>query len=391
MNKKLLDILLWIVAAISCMQVFRVLAVTNTHEITSNSLCKVFHHKNTVVESNKSVATYGTVSIYFSGKEPALEPRILSKKMIADTKQEWLFFFPGATIADKVCRSMIDRINKESFNQYTIHIYETTNPQKGIIAQFVFNPGNLAVEYTPFVAITGQRGLEFRFINKVALHVAKERINEKRTTRIARAQPIVVIDPGHGGNDFGACGVNGIREKDICLCVASVTQELLALRGYQTYLTRSKDVDVPLDMRTSYANKLDADLFVSIHANAEVKKKGKGVETFYLDGLGYHSTSKRDLTGMEELVLTSIDTLKQDCSMKVANLVQNEIVTKTKSVDRSVKTAVSQVLVGTQMPSILIEIGFVTNESEGLLLAKSEYQRAIAQAIDSAIAQYFSV
>ena len=220
---------------------------------------------------------------------------------------------------------------------------------------------------------------------------------------------VIVIDPGHGGKDPGAVGYKRRKEKDAVLAIAKKIYKELKNRGYKVYLTRSKDFFLPLRNRTKYANKRFADIFISIHANAAPKKSKylsmKGVETFFLSP----ARSKRakrvaalenraDLSSMgyysKQTFLNFLNREKIIASNKLAIDVQKGILYNLRKhysgvVDGGVREGPFWVLVGAQMPSILVEVGYITNPTEAKRIFNPFYQKLIAKGIADGIDNYF--
>ncbi|MFS8783890.1 N-acetylmuramoyl-L-alanine amidase [Synechococcus sp. R6-6] len=170
---------------------------------------------------------------------------------------------------------------------------------------------------------------------------------------------VIAIDPGHGGRDPGAIGVDGIQEKDIVLSVAHQVQRLLQERGYGVVMTRTDDREVLLQPRVDMAVQANAALLVSIHANALDRSGIHGIETYYL----------------------------RPDSAELAAILHRSLVRATGAADRGVRRArffvVRETPVG--MPSVLLELGYVTNPTEGRKLATAEYQAILARAIADGI------
>lgn len=213
----------------------------------------------------------------------------------------------------------------------------------------------------------------------------------------------IVIDPGHGGHDTGTLGRNGLVEKDLVLDVARRLGKLISERmGSEVVFTRSDDTFIPLETRTAIANERRADLFLSIHANSSPIRAIAGVETFYLN----FSTSKSDLevaarenASSQKTVYELKDLLqkialqdKVEESREFAARVQTSLYNLsshlTKQRNRGVKKAPFVVLIGAQMPSILAEIGFVSNPREEAMMNRSDYRQKIAEALYKGVAQY---
>ncbi len=220
----------------------------------------------------------------------------------------------------------------------------------------------------------------------------------------------IVIDPGHGGHDSGALGPGGLMEKDVVLEIAKdLKASLEATGGYKVYLTRSTDVFLTLEERTAYANRRGADLFVSVHANADKAKRGHGVETYLLNWTDDEESMKvasrenrisiarmKKRRSAVDQILDSLATQnKRDESLMLAHLVQDSIIGSASRdydgvLSLGVKQAFFYVLIGAKMPSILVETSFISNSMEAKRLASAKYRAAIADGISSGINSYFA-
>ncbi|MBO7145856.1 MAG: N-acetylmuramoyl-L-alanine amidase [Salinivirgaceae bacterium] len=223
----------------------------------------------------------------------------------------------------------------------------------------------------------------------------------------------VVLDAGHGGHDTGAIGKKG-REKDVVLSIALKVGEYLKKNTPDTRVIYTRDADffVPLDERAAIANKNNADLFVSVHANSNKNTKPFGTETFVM---GLHkSQSNLDVAQKENsvivleqdyntkyegfdpssaesyIIFSLMQNVYLDKSLKLASMVQDEFRDKAKRADRGVKQAGFLVLWHTKMPSILIETGFISNEEEEKYLMSESGQDYLASAIFRAIRDYLA-
>lgn len=175
----------------------------------------------------------------------------------------------------------------------------------------------------------------------------------------SKTNVLVVIDPGHGGKDPGAVGPSGLKEAVVNLAVASKLVLLLHGKGVDVDITRTKNVYVDLARRVNCANLARASWFVSIHCNSSANRLSRGVETYCW---------KRG--GKAE---------------KLARVVQQELVSATGLVNRGVKTRNFYVLRKTNMPAVLVELGFISNPEEEKLLADPDFQGKCAEAIAKAI------
>ncbi|PON12415.1 hypothetical protein C2W62_39720 [Candidatus Entotheonella serta] len=208
-----------------------------------------------------------------------------------------------------------------------------------------------------------------------------------------------MIDPGHGGKDPGALGPNGLQEKTLVLQVAKLLRQLIRkhLPRYRVIMTREKDVFVPLTERTKLANNHQADVFVSIHTNASKRRSVRGVETWYFSfeakteraqriAARENNMSSSQFSELERILLDLHETDRINQSALLAGATQKALVhtlsKRDKTIpDRGVDGAPFIVLLRTKMPSILVEIGFLTNKKEAAQLRRKSYQRALAQGI----------
>ncbi|HLW52472.1 MAG TPA: N-acetylmuramoyl-L-alanine amidase [Candidatus Angelobacter sp.] len=216
----------------------------------------------------------------------------------------------------------------------------------------------------------------------------------------------IVIDAGHGGHDTGTIGPNGLMEKDLVLEVARKLGKLLESRlGAEVVYTRDDDTFIPLETRTAIANKEQADLFVSIHANSSSDSSARGVETYYLnftssrDALEVaareNSVSEKSIHELQDLVKKIALKEKIEESRELAADVQKSLYAglsaKSPAIhNRGVKKAPFIVLIGANMPSILAEISFVSNPSDEKKLKTSEYRQRVAESLYKGIHRYIS-
>jgi N-acetylmuramoyl-L-alanine amidase len=206
----------------------------------------------------------------------------------------------------------------------------------------------------------------------------------------------VVIDAGHGGKDTGAIGRRGLREKDVSLAIAERLRKRLRALGLNVVLTRDSDRFVSLDERTRIANEAKADLFVSIHCNAARGRRLSGIETWTLN-VGSGRYAKR-LAAFENadspLRVSDLRLILADLAKKanasdareLARAVQSSLIRTVRARvgkvnDHGIKQALFYVLLGTRMPSILVETAFLSNPAEEARLRSGKYQEAMAEAI----------
>ncbi|WP_144636555.1 N-acetylmuramoyl-L-alanine amidase [Bordetella genomosp. 13] len=220
----------------------------------------------------------------------------------------------------------------------------------------------------------------------------------------------VALDPGHGGEDPGAIGGSGLREKDVVLRIARRLKTLIDAQPYmRAYLTRDDDYFVPLHVRVQKARRVRADLFVSIHADAFIKPTASGTSVFALSERGASSTQARWLANKEnaadliggvnlgshdrqvQKVLLDLSTTAQiNDSLKVGTALLDEL----RKINRLHKNEVEQagfaVLKAPDIPSVLVETAFISNPREEQLLRSEAHQEKLAQAIMTGIGRYFT-
>jgi N-acetylmuramoyl-L-alanine amidase len=179
--------------------------------------------------------------------------------------------------------------------------------------------------------------------------------------RVPNGRIIVVVDPGHGGPDPGAIGIGGLRETNIVLPIAQQVATLLEQQGIQAVLTRTGEYDLDLPPRVAMAERMNANVFVSIHANSI-------------------SLSRTDISGLETYYYSN--------GQRLARTIHNSILQSIDIRDRGVRTARFYVLRKTSMPSVLVEVGFVTGREDSAKLSDPAYRSQMAQAIARGILQY---
>jgi N-acetylmuramoyl-L-alanine amidase len=216
----------------------------------------------------------------------------------------------------------------------------------------------------------------------------------------------IVIDAGHGGHDSGTVGPGGIQEKEIVLDVALRLGKLLKQRlGADVIFTRDNDTFIPLETRTAIANKAQADLFLSIHANSSSDSSARGVETYYLnfttspDALEVaareNAVSNESIHELSDLVKKITLKDKIDESREFAADVQKSLYDDLEDGnpglrDRGVKKAPFVVLIGANMPSILAEISFLTNSDDAREMQQPAYRQRIAESLYRGVSRYIS-
>jgi N-acetylmuramoyl-L-alanine amidase len=215
----------------------------------------------------------------------------------------------------------------------------------------------------------------------------------------------VVLDPGHGGHDTGTIGPGGVLEKDLVLDIALRLGPLIEQGlGSDVVYTRKDDTFVSLEDRTRIANEEKADLFLSIHVNSSRYRAASGSETYYLnfttssDALDVaareNATSNKTIHELQDLIKKIALLDKVEESKEFASRLQSSLyVLASKNgttKNRGVKKAPFVVLIGAAMPSVLAEVGFVTNPREGTLLKRADQRQKIAEALYQGLSSYAS-
>lgn len=239
-------------------------------------------------------------------------------------------------------------------------------------------------------------------------HVASPTANGDRSLIRALGLKIgkIVVDAGHGGHDTGTIGPNGLLEKDLVLDVALKLGKLLENKlGAEVVYTRDDDSFIPLETRTAIANKEQADLFISIHANSSSDQSARGVETYYLnftsspDALEVaareNAVSEQSIHELQDLVKKIALKEKIEESREFASDVQKSLYTGLNARNpgernRGVKKAPFVVLIGANMPSILAEISFVSNPRDEKKLKTNVYRQQIAESLYKGVARYIN-
>ena len=214
----------------------------------------------------------------------------------------------------------------------------------------------------------------------------------------------IVIDPGHGGHDTGAIGPGGIEEKNVVLDVALRLRRLLEEKtGAEVFMTRTTDTFIPLEERTAIANQDDADLFISIHANASRDPDARGIETYYLNfttdpealrvAARENATSQDSVHELSDLIRKIALNEKVEESQQFAEDVQKAMLRHLARIgdpepNRGVRKAPFVVLIGADMPSILAEISFLTDRKDARLLREPAYRQQIAEALYRGVVNY---
>lgn len=217
--------------------------------------------------------------------------------------------------------------------------------------------------------------------------------------------PVIVIDPGHGGKDPGATGISGVQEKNVVLSTALYLKRDLETKGYIVHMTRNNDTFVPLTSRRQLPQRVNADLFISVHANSLANSSTmRGADAFVWGRanserarqLALSENSVAAVEGIPNVGNKDVDMILADMmqsqtttdSIRLGNLILKNLARRAKVHKKTVDTGNLVVLRAINVPSVLVELGFLSNPEDEKLLASPAFQRQSASAIANAIQQY---
>ena len=213
----------------------------------------------------------------------------------------------------------------------------------------------------------------------------------------------IVLDPGHGGTDPGCLGRSGLKEKDVALAIALELKKALVGKGFEVTMTRESDVFIPLEDRTVVANQRRADLFLSIHINATPNRKREGVETFYLNfspdpevnatAARENATSTRNISQMKDIIQKIVQNSKVLESRDLAERLHTNLLRTLSDKGRPMKSLRVKggpfwVLIGGEMPSVLVEVSHLSNAREEGLLKTAAWKTRIVRGLTDGIMDY---
>src|SRR5262249_4201801 len=206
-------------------------------------------------------------------------------------------------------------------------------------------------------------------------------------SRTSKPFAVVVLDPGHGGQDSGAiCG--GVMEKDLTLDVARRVDRLLDSQGIATLMTRLGDSYISLAERAAFGNRTNDSIFISIHFNEDNKPVASGVETYYA---AHQIASGSSLASWLPFFSRTSSSSPKPESQSLAGFIQEALVARTRSVDRGTQAKQFFVVANVTSPAVLIEGGFITNKNELSKLASEDYRDQLAAAVADGILRYRDV
>ena len=327
-------------------------------------------------------------------------------------------------VKDSNVRSQIER-NVDKYNVLSnIRVGKTPDGD----ARIAFDLKQAAIVKKVFM-LPPQSSFGWRFVidmevsseKEFAAHIGNQHAfvnsSSKKSTKTAAKSPavsksnskrIIVLDPGHGGQDPGAIGVSGVYEKNITLAMAKELKKILEKDGdYKVYLTRNRDVFIPLRERVKIARRYKADLFLSIHADSALNKNAKGLSVYTLSetasdkeaaalaerenkadviaGLNFAEHSKE----VSDILINLAQRETMNRSSEFANFMVQEMRKSVKLLDNTHRFAGFAVLKAPDVPAVLLEMGYLSNRTEEKLLRQASYRRKLAKSASAAIDRYF--
>lgn len=299
------------------------------------------------------------------------------------------------TSSQNINKNNVDKIKIAQFNPTTLRlVIENSSPIK--------------VAYN-----VDKTSLEIAFSSDGATQFSEKKIQEKTTPQKITQSKVnknktVVIDPGHGGTDPGAIGHNGYREKIIVFNISKELEGILRARGYKVLMTRIDDTFVKLSKRTEFANDKKADIFVSIHANAVPAANAgnvHGIECYFLSP-SRSERAKKAAAQENSADMSDMNMYGKDSYLNLLNhhniLASNKLAIDLQRgmlgilnhkysdiKDSGVREGPFWVLVGAQMPSVLVEVGFISHPKEAERLASNDYVKMMARGLADGIERYF--
>lgn len=356
----------------------------------TEDLGAAFQHYQKVVDS-QGFKYLGDDALYHQGEIHLERKNLVSANEVFKTILEK---YPEGDQTAKV-KKVLAEIKPQLSKQSPVDVAETHRPpvQKAKLKKDVVVDVPQKAEETHKIEITPQ------FVPKPVTAISTPVVNH------LPAVPLVVLDPGHGGKDMGAQGERGLLEKAVNLEVAKRVEEILVSRyKYRVMLTRGNDSFVSLKDRGTLANENGASVFVSIHTNAAPRKSAMGVETYFL-GMGANDRARETAARengelvksvsddqVQNILTDLLSTTKINASSRLAGRVQNHMAAALKKYDGVKSLGVKEgpffVLHDTNMPSILVELGFITNSVEERRLDSPAYLNLLAFSIARGIHEF---
>ncbi len=327
------------------------------------------------VSQGGDLSTISAVELSNNGTELTIKAdRPLSYSSGWDTPMAYRITIPGAQIGSEVrlpnfsASNGVLAVEQRQEDAETVTLLVKLNPNFLIASNSIYQPNSQQIslqlqpkQSTVVTPVPGNNRDNSSYPQPIPQ--PRQTTPTPQTRPVQQGRVTIAIDPGHGGRDPGAIGIGGLREVDVVLPISRQVRDILEQNGVQVVMTREYDREVDLEPRTQLANRVNADLFISIHANAidMTRPDVNGIETYY-----FHSRSGQLL----------------------AQYIHNSILQTTGAPNRGVREARFYVLRHTRMPAVLLEVGFVTGAQDARKLADPAYRSLMAEAIARGILQY---
>lgn len=332
---------------------------------------KIFYHKG---------LRQDRIVLYLSDIASLKKQPIINKK---SNLQEQQFFLSACLSTDEDVLQAIKRLHAPETNWYQITIASIQKPSRGLLITIRYDVTKIkAIRYDTFDAISGCKGIAFTILYKDKAPTRSLPYSGELCVQGA-TKPTIILDFGHGGYDTGTIGINQQVEKDITFAIGTRLKNLLIKNGYGVCLTRTGDYFVALDDRSSFANLFtNGAIFISLHANYASNKIAHGIETHFGSNalLSTMTKEQKNLNRQEQLLAHCV----HEHLVKTAKEFANDML------DRGKKQSGSQVLLGTEMPAILVELGFLSHAKESARLSDPHYQQVLTQGLLQGINTYFA-
>ena len=280
----------------------------------------------------------------------------------------------------------------------TFKVFSLPNPFR-VVVDVYGGRGGKAVAHHSLAGTKNRRAAENKAV--VGRNAQSKDVARNLVEQLGLKIKTIMIDAGHGGKDPGAVA-NKIREKNINLKMAKILGKKLARKGFHILYTRTKDVFIPLEERTAMANARDADLFISVHCNACPNKKAHGLELYYLNlarsrdavrvAARENAVSVKKISDLQviltDLMLNSKITESRDLANDIQSRSLRRLRTKYKVNNHGVKGAPFYVLMGSKMPAVLAELGYISNYTEAKRLRSTAYLDRLADGMVQGVLAY---
>ncbi len=326
---------------------------------------------------------YFSDSFLISQLPDGIVPQSKGRKTLA-------FILPGVGVAAGDVQKELNKYAALDERHFRFSVAPINVPTKGLSIKIAYEPEWIEVAVHEFKTIGNQQALVITCYDKKCI----ENLKSSRPTVLQMAslqRPTIVVDCGHGGDDTGACGFFNIKEKELVKKIGDQLEHELKKRGWFVVMTRKGDEFVPLDKRTFKINsEKSATVALSLHANSGKSDQAQGIETFYYDPVLLTENIKNSID-----ISFSTDMSDNTCKLSkdLAHCMQTALLSSVSHmnpdvIDRTVKQGTAQVLMGSSIPAVLVEMGFVSHRKEARLLANQEYQKLIVAGLVAGLEKF---